>query len=136
MIVLERRSELMRPVHPAPLAHHDDLLLGGTAAGHDLVDIRAERLGIAVRDNFREDFGGAVLPRTDDAEEHPAGAAAPGAIWQSGLTCETCCAFDLTLAQGAQGEADALDRAPPAGAGPGKTPQEGFVCIEQHDLAT
>src|SRR5215470_4399698 len=136
MIVLERRIELMRPVNPAPIDHHDDLFLGGPEAGHDLVDILAELLGIEVRDNFIEDFGGAVLHRTDDAEEHPAGDAAPGAILQPGLTFEPFFAFDLTLAQGAQGEADALGRAPPARAGQRKAPQDCFVCIEQNDLAT
>src|SRR5262252_2609304 len=43
-------------------------------------------------------------------------------------------AFDLALAQRTDRKAHALGGAPPAGAGQGKAPQDGFVFIEQNDL--
>ena len=44
--------------------------------------------------------------------------------------------FDLTLTQRPRREASALHFAPPARAGQRKPPQDGFVFIEQNDLAT
>jgi hypothetical protein len=44
-------------------------------------------------------------------------------------------AVDLALTQGAYGEPYALRFAPPARAGQGKAPEDGFVFIEQNDLA-
>ena len=52
------------------------------------------------------------------------------------LAFEGLLAFDLTLAQGARGEARALGFAPPARPGQGKAPQDRFVFIEQNDLTT
>ncbi len=43
--------------------------------------------------------------------------------------------FDLTLTQWPQREARALGFAPPAGVGQGKAPHDGFIFIEQNDLA-
>ena len=43
-------------------------------------------------------------------------------------------AFDLTLTQGPYREASALGGVPPARAGQGKAPQDGFVGIEQNEL--
>jgi len=51
------------------------------------------------------------------------------------LAFERLLAFDLTLAQRACGEAGTLGFAPPARAGQGKAPEDGFVCIEHNDLA-
>jgi hypothetical protein len=42
--------------------------------------------------------------------------------------------FDLTLAQGTDGEAGTPGGAPPARAGQGKAPQDRFIGIEQNDL--
>jgi hypothetical protein len=54
-----------------------------------------------VRHNFVEDFGGALLDRPHDTEQHPAGDTAPGAITDPGLAFEGFVTCDLTLTQGA-----------------------------------
>ena len=54
---------------------------------------------------------------------------------QPRLAFEGLLAFDLTLAQRARGEASALRFAPPTCTGQGKAPQDGFVFIEQNNLA-
>jgi hypothetical protein len=51
------------------------------------------------------------------------------------LAFEGFVAFDLTLAQGPGGEARALGAAPPARSGQGKAPQDGFILIQQNDVA-
>jgi hypothetical protein len=61
-------------------------------------EILTQLLGINVGHDFREAFGRAVLHRPHDAEQHPAGNAAPRAIRQPRLTFETCFAFDVALA--------------------------------------
>ena len=53
-----------------------------------------------------------------------------------GIAFEGLLTLDLTLRQGARGEAVARGMAvPPAGAGQGKAPQDRFVGIEQEDFA-
>jgi len=76
------------------------------------------------------------LDRADNAEQHPAGDAAPRAILQPRLAFEAFFAFDVALAQGTYREASALGCAPPARAEQSKAPQDRFVCIEQNDLPT
>jgi hypothetical protein len=89
-----------------------------------------------MRHDLIEDFGRPILDRPKDAEQHPARDAAPGAIRQPGLAFEGLLAFALALAQWTYREASALGGAPPAGTGEGKAPQDGFVFIEQNELAT
>src|SRR5918912_3201267 len=89
-----------------------------------------------MRHDFVEDFRGPMLDRPDDAEQHAARDPAPGAILPPRVAFEGLLAFDLTRAQWAYGEARPRGGAPPAGAGQGKAPQDGFVGIEQHDLTT
>lgn len=43
--------------------------------------------------------------------------------------------FDLASAQGAGGEAMPIRRMPPASAGYGKAPKDGFIFVKQDDLA-
>jgi hypothetical protein len=120
----------------AAIDDHHDLFLGFPEGGHDLVQILAKLLRIKVRHDFVEDFGGPILHGADNAEQHAAGDTAPGAIASPRLAFAGLLTFDLTLAQGTSREAGALGGAPPAGAGQGKAPQDGFVCIEQNDLPT
>jgi len=87
-------------------------------------------------DDFIEDFGGAILHSAEDREQHSAGDAAPGAVAQPGLAFQGLLTFDLTLTQRTYREARTLRCTPPARAGQGKTPEDGFVFIEQNDLAT
>ena len=72
----------------------------------------------------------------DDAEQYATGDTAPGAIADPRLAFEALVTFDLTLSQRTRAEARALHFAPPASAGQGKAPQDGFIFIEQNDLAT
>ena len=136
VVVGERGVELVRPVDPAAIDDHHDLFAGFAEGRHHLMQILTQLLGIKVRHDFIEDFGGAILDRANDAEQHAAGDAAPGPILQPRLAFEGFLAFDVALAQGAGGEAIALGSAPPARPGQGKAPEDRFVLIEQNDLAT
>src|SRR5215471_19081157 len=121
---------------PAPVNDHHDFFPDFAEGGHHLMEILAQLLGIKMRHDFVEDFRGPILDRPNDAEQDPTGHAAPGAILEPCLPFEGLLAFDLALAQRADGEAIALGGAPPAGPGQGKTPEDGFICIEQNDLPT
>ena len=130
----QRRRELFRPVDATAVGDHDHLFAGVAKEGHHLMDILAQPLRIKMGDDLIEDFRGAILDGADDTEQHPAGDTAPGAILHPRLAFEGFFAFDLTLAQRARGEASALGFAPPARPGQGKTPEDGFIFIEQNDL--
>src|SRR6266568_6400676 len=133
--VLQGRGKLVGAMDPATINDHHDVFAGFAEERHDLVDILAQLLGIKVRHNFIEHFGGPILDRTNDAEPHAAGDTAPGARAHPRLPLERLLAFDLTLAQRAYGEASALGCAPPARPRQGKAPQDGVVFIEQNNLA-
>src|SRR5437588_10403147 len=126
----------MCPVDPAPIHDHHDLFADFAERRHDLRNILAQLLGIKMRDDLIKDFGCPILDGAQYAEQHPAGDAAPGAILYPRLAFEGLLAFDLALAQWTYREASAPGCAPPAGTGEGKAPQDGFVFIEQNDLAT
>ena len=135
VVVLKGRVELVGAMAPAAIDDHHDLFAGGAESRHHLMNILAQLLGIKVGHDFIEDFRGAILHRTDDAEQHPAGDATPGAILQPRLAFQRLLTFDLTLTQRTCREARALGFAPPARTGQGKTSQDRFVFIEQNDLA-
>src|SRR5438445_5276927 len=88
-----------------------------------------------MRDDFIEDFGGAILDRTNDTEQHPTGHSTPRAILRPCVPFQPLVTFDLTGAQGPYGQASTLGFAPPACPGEGKTPEDRFIFIEQNDLA-
>jgi hypothetical protein len=134
VVVVECRLELVGPMDAAAIHDHHDVCAGFTQGGHDLMEILASLLGITVRHNFREDLGGAIVDRADDAEQHPARDATPRAILHPRGAFAGLIAFDLALAQRACGNACALGGAPPARAGQGKTPEDRFVFIEHNDL--
>jgi hypothetical protein len=136
VVVLKSRVELVCPMDPAAIDDHHHVFAGFAEGRHHLMEILAQLLGIKVRDNFIEDFGGPILDRANDAEQHAAGDAAPGAIAQPGLAFETLVPFNLALGQGTCGQASALRFAPPARSGQGKAPEDRFVFREQNDLAT
>jgi|GEM_PF-3356580 len=135
VVVLKCCVKLVRPMDPAPIDDHHDLFIRFAEGRHHLMEILTQLLGIKVWHDFVEDFGGPILDRANDAEQHPAGNAPPGAILQPRLAFERFVAFDLTLAQEACGNTSALRFAPPARSGEGKAPEDGFVFIEQDDLA-
>jgi hypothetical protein len=135
VVVLKGRVELVGAMDPAAIDDHHDLCAGGAESRHHLMAIRAQLLGIKVGHDCIEDFRGAILHRTDDAEPHPAGDPAPGAIRQPRLAVQRLLTCDLTLTQRTCREARALGCAPPARTGQGKTPQDRVVFIEQHELA-
>jgi len=101
VVVLQGRVELVGPMDPAAIDDHHDLCAGCAEDRHHLVHILAQLLGIKVRHDFREDFGGAVLDRPNDTEQYAARHTAPRAILQPRLAFEGFLAFHLTLAQGA-----------------------------------
>ena len=78
--VVECRVELVRPMNPAPIDDHHDLFTDFAEGRHHLVDILAQLLRIKVRDDFIEDFGGAILDGANHTEQHAARDTAPGAI--------------------------------------------------------
>ncbi len=136
VVVLKCRVELVRPMDPTAIDDHHDLFAGFAEGRHHLMEILAQFLGIKVRHDFREDFGGPILDRPNDTQQHAARDPAPGARAHPRLPFEGLLAFDLTLAQRADGEARTLGFTPPARAGQSKAPQDRFVFIEQNDLAT
>ena len=85
VVVVECRVELMGSMDPAAIDDHHDLFLGFAEGRHHLMEILAQLLGIKVGHNFIEDFGGAILDRANDTQQHAAGDAAPGAVTQPGL---------------------------------------------------
>ena len=136
MIVVEGRVELMCPMDPAPIDDHDHLFAGFAENCHHLMEILPQLLGIKVRHDFIEDFGGPILDRPKDTEQHATRDTAPGARAHPRLPFEGLLACDLALAQRACQEASTRGGAPPARAGQGKAPHDRFVCIEQDDLTT
>src|SRR5919108_2117745 len=136
MVVVEGCVELVRPMDATAIDDHDDLFASFAKDAHDLMNILAQLLGVKMRDDLIKDFGCPILDGAQHTEQHPVGDAAPGAILQPRLAFEGLLAFDLALAQWTYREASALGCAPPASTGEGKAPQDGFVFIEQNDLAT
>src|SRR6266568_7915558 len=110
--VCQRRRELFRPVDATAVGDHDHLFAGVAKKGHHVMDIVAQPLRITMGDDLVEDFGGAILDRANDTEQHPAGDPAPGARADPRLAFEALVAFDLTLAQRPGGQASALRFAP------------------------
>ena len=136
VLVLQGRVELVRPMHPAAIDDHHHLCAGFAERGPDLMHIVAQGLGIQMGHDLVEDFGGALRHSAEDREQHPARDAAPRAVAQPGLAFQGLLTFDLTLTQRTYREARTLRCAPPARAGQGKAPEDGFVFIEHNDLAT
>src|SRR5262245_66617399 len=89
LVVRQRCGEFPRAMNATAIHDHHDLLAGFAKDVHDLMGILAELLRIKVGHNLVEDFRGAILDGADDAEQHPAGDAAPGAMLQPRLTFET-----------------------------------------------
>jgi len=131
--VCQRRRELVRPVDATAVDNHDHLFPGVAKEGHHLMDILAQPLRIKMGDDLREDFRGTILDGANDTEQDPAGHAAPTPIVQPRLAFEGLVAFDLAVAQGPGGQTRSLRFAPPAHPGQGKTPDDGFIFIEQND---
>jgi hypothetical protein len=130
----QRRREPVRPMDATAVGHHDHLFAGTAKEGHPLMDVLAQPLRIKMGDHLREDFGGPILDSADDTEQHTAGDTAPGAIAHPRLAFAGLFAFDLAGAQWPGGQTRALGFAPPARPGQGKTPEDGFIFIEQNDL--
>jgi len=132
--VSQRRRQLVRPVDATAVGDHDHLFPRMAKQGHHLMDILTEPFRVKLRDHLINDARGAILHGTDDAEQHTARDAAPGAILPPCLAFEGFLAVDLTLAQRARREAGALHFVPPTCPGQGKTPEDRFIFIEQNDF--
>src|SRR5437879_11677433 len=83
---------------------HNDLFVGFAKDVHDLMHILAQGVCVKMRHDLIEDFGCAILDRTNDAEKDATGDAAERVILASRLKFERLVAFDLPLSQGAGGE--------------------------------
>jgi hypothetical protein len=134
MVVVECCVALVRPVDPAPVDDHDDLFLGFAADRHDVMEILAQCLGINMRHDLREDFGGPILDRTHDAEQHATGDPTPRAMLHPCVPFPPLVPFDLTWTQRPCGQASTRGCAPPARPGEGKTPEDGFIFREHNAL--
>jgi hypothetical protein len=134
--VSQRRRKLFRPVETTAVGDHDDLLPGVAKEGHHWMEIVAPPLRIKRRHDLREDFRGPILDGTDNAEQHPAGDAAPRALRPPRLAFEAFVAFAVALAQGTYRAASAVGLAPPTCPGEGQTPHDRFIFIEHNDLAS
>lgn len=130
LVVGECRIKLMRPMNPTAIDDHDDLFAGFAKDGHHLMEILTQLLGIKVRHNFIEDFGGAILDGANDAEQHATGDTAPGVIAFPRLAFEGFSLVDLARAQRTCPQAIALGSAPPALPGERKAPEDRFVFVE------
>ena len=120
VIVVEGRIELVRAVDPTAIDDHHDLFVGVAEGCHHLMDILAQLLRIKVRDDFIEDFGGAILDCPNHTEQHAARDPVPGAM-----------AYPrLAFAQGPRQEAWAQRFAPPARPRQRKAPEDRFVFVE------
>jgi len=130
LVVVEGRIKRMCPMNPTAIDDHDDLFAGFAKDCHHLMDILTQLLGIKVRHNFIEDFGGAILDGANDAEQHATGDTAPGVIAFPRLAFEGFSLVDLARAQRTCSQAIALGTAPPAVPGEGKAPEDRFVFVE------
>jgi len=95
-----------------------------------LMEILTQLLGLKVRHNFIEDFGGAILNGANDTEQHATGDTAPGVIAFPCLAFQGFSLFDLARTQGTCPQAIALGTAPPALPGERKAPEDRFVLVE------
>jgi hypothetical protein len=91
------------PMDAAAIDDHHDLFPSFAEGRHHLMEILAQLLGIKMRDDLIEDFGGAILDGADDAEQHAMCDPAPRAIPYPSLAFEAFCPFDLALTQWAYG---------------------------------
>src|SRR2546426_9503228 len=117
LIMCQCGGKFFGPMDATALDDHDDLFVGFAKDVHDLMHILAQGVCVKMRHDLIEDFGCAILDRTNDAEQDATGDAAPRVILEPRLTFERFVAFDLPLTQGAGGEASTLGFAPPARAG-------------------
>ena len=134
--VRQRGRELVCPVDATAVNDHHDLFPGMAKERHHLLDRVAQPLGITLGDDCREDFRGAILDGADNAEQSPTGHTAPTPVGPPRLTFEHLCAFNVAGTEGADGEAKTLGgAAPPARSRERKTPDNGFIFIQQNNLA-
>jgi hypothetical protein len=134
MPVGQCRCQFVCPMDATAVDDHHDLFPGVAKERHHLMDILTKPFRIKMGDDLVEDFGGAILDRANDTEQHPAGDPAPGARADPRMAFEALVAFDLTLAQRPGGQASALRFAPPACPRQGEAPEDRFILIEQNDL--
>ena len=113
MPVLQGRRQLMGPIDPATINDQHDLFRGFAKGRHPLMEILVQLLGITMRHDFREDFGGAILDGVNDVEQHPTGEPAPRAILPPGVPFATLVTFGLAWTQGPGRQARTLGFAPP-----------------------
>jgi len=132
VVVVEGRVELVRPLEAAAIDAHDHRFASCAEGRQHVMALLTPLLGSNVRDDWREDFGGALVDSADAAAHHATRDAAPRAGRPPRLPWVTFVLCDLALAQRAGGPAIPLGAAPPAQPRQGKAPPQRFSCIE-HD---
>src|SRR6476661_114459 len=103
VVVVKGRVELVCPMDAAAIDDHHHRFAGFAEDCHHLMEILPKLLGIKVRYDFIENFGGAILDGADDAEQYATGDAAPRAVLPPRLPFVTFLLFDLAVAQRACG---------------------------------
>jgi hypothetical protein len=129
--VIASRVKRMRPMDAAALDDHPHLFASLAAGRHPLMAIWTSLLGSKVRNDCRDDCGGALLASADDAEQHAPREAAPRAVLPPRLPWGPFVLFALALAQRACGQALPLGAVPPAQPGQGTAPHARCLFIEQ-----
>ena len=88
-----------------------------------------------MRCGFAKHFASPALHRPYDTEQHTRSDARPTAMLLPGLSLEVLLWIDLMTRQRVQGQAIALIFVPPAGSWQGKAPNDGFIFVEQDEVA-
>jgi len=104
VVVLTGRVELVGPVDPAAIDHHDDRCAGFLDGRPPLMAVWTPLLGLTVGHDCIEDVGGAILDGPHDTQQPAAGDTTPGAIAPPRLPFEGLRAFALPRAQWASAE--------------------------------
>jgi hypothetical protein len=133
--VVEGRVELVRSMDATAIGSHHHVFPRVPKEAHHLMDVWTKFLRIAMRHDFVEDTGSAILHSANDIEPDPAGDTTPGAVRLPRLAFESLWVFALAWTQGTCRQAIALGVSPPACPEHGKAPQAGLIFREENALA-
>ena len=113
-IMCHSGGKLFGPMDATTIDDHHDLLIGFAKDVHDLMQILAQGFCVKMRHDLIEDFRGAILDGTNDAEQDATGDATPRALLGPCVAFERLMPCALAVAQRMGGQACALGAAPPA----------------------
>jgi hypothetical protein len=98
--VVEGRVELVRSMDATAIGSHHHVFPRVPKEAHHLMDVWTKFLRIAMRHDFVEDTGSAILHSANDIEPDPAGDTTPGAVRLPRLAFESLWVFALAWTQG------------------------------------